>query len=730
MKLIKAISIVTAVIVCLAYPASLFAKYEYALSAGKGCVFCHADNNGGPLKDTGLAYIKNGYKYPIPANLMQNTHGSFYKFIRFLLGYLHIIAAVLLGGAIFYVHVFIGPSQLTSGIPKNERKLGLVCLATLAVTGVFLTCDRIGSPRHFFDNTFGIILFIKIMLFVLMITLAVIAVTYIHRRMKEDFESKKSGGKGAQGGEITRADLSKYNGEDGRPAYVLCNNVVFDVSGSAKWKGGRHFGKHSAGTDLTEALKGAPHDAAVLERVKRVGEIAGGSPDAPEEMPFARRIFVKMAFTNFIIVFLIFMCVAMWHWGCSFTDWDKSSVNTLARGSDCAECHSSMNPVIYKDWKDGVHAKADVDCYKCHKSSKKETVSADHLQYDSREISAVVSPLTCAGCHSKEYNEYARSKHANTTAIMQKVDKWIQFGVNNSVERTSGCYACHGTEVVIKDGKPVQGTWPNVGVGRRNPDGSLGSCTSCHTRHIFSAAEARKPEACGQCHLGPDHPQIEIYNESKHGAIYSAQGRSWNWSTDDGKWKAGRDYRAPTCSACHMSGTDDVSVTHDTTERLSWELQSPLTIRPSEFKAWPAGTDWQKERDKMKAVCMQCHSQTWTDDHYNNLDRVVSNYNETYYKPVETVMNSLYSSGLAGKSSYFDDVIEWEFYEFWHHEGRRARMGAAMMAPDYSWWHGFYELKHRYVSIMKEADRMRASGRGNMYYNIPGRFNEKDAGEN
>jgi len=25
----------------------------------------------------------------------------------------------------------------------------------------------------------------------------------------------------------------------------------------------------------------------------------------------------------------------------------------------------------------------------------------------------------------------------------------------------------------------------------------------------------------------------------------------------------------------------------------------------------------------------------------------------------------------------------------WHHEGRRARMGTAMMGPDYAWWHGF-----------------------------------------
>jgi hypothetical protein len=79
----------------------------------------------------------------------------------------------------------------------------------------------------------------------------------------------------------------------------------------------------------------------------------------------------------------------------------------------------------------------------------------------------------------------------------------------------------HGDQAIDENGKIDPATWPNAGVGRLNLDGSKGSCTSCHTRHRFSVAEARKPEACDQCHLGPDHPQIEIYEESKHGTIYT-----------------------------------------------------------------------------------------------------------------------------------------------------------------------------------------------------------------
>jgi len=279
--------------------------------------------------------------------------------------------------------------------------------------------------------------------------------------------------------------------------------------------------------------------------------------------------------------------------------------------------------------------------------------------------------------------------------------------------------------VEFVDGRPLSGTWPNVGVGRKNPDGTLGSCSSCHTRHRFSVVEARKPEACDQCHLGPDHPQIEIYNESKHGTIYHAEGDYWNWAPDDGQWRAGRDFRAPTCAACHMSATDTVAHTHDVTERLSWETQAPLTVRPSEFKPFPAETDWGIERKKMKGVCLQCHSQVWTDEHFANLDRAVTNYNENYFKPIKTVIDSLYEDGFLSAQKYFDEDLEWEFYELWHHEGRRARMGAAMMAPDYAWWHGFYELKHRFNHILKEAADLREKGTGHIHTKFPGKYQKE-----
>jgi hydroxylamine dehydrogenase len=124
----------------------------------------------------------------------------------------------------------------------------------------------------------------------------------------------------------------------------------------------------------------------------------------------------------------------------------------------------------------------------------------------------------------------------------------------------------------------------------------------------------------------------------------------------------------------------------------------------------------------MLGVCSQCHSAEWATGHFDNLDRVVADYNETYFEPIQRVFSRLYDEGLLSPEPYFDEKLEWEFYEFWHHEGRRARMGAAMMAPDYAWWHGFYELKHRYVAFMEEADRLRRTRERKPYEQFPGRL--------
>ena len=401
----------------------------------------------------------------------------------------------------------------------------------------------------------------------------------------------------------------------------------------------------------------------------------------------------------------------------------------------CVECHRVTTPGLFADWAKSEHADSNISCIDCHLVQDGDVDEAKkHAQYYNRQdmpygeqkyfapVASIVTPKDCSRCHPDEVTQYSKSKHANTIEIIWKIDPWLNKGMNSDNERKVGCLNCHGTVIKIDDEGVIDpDTWPNAGVGRVNLDGSLGSCTSCHTRHRFSTAEARRPEACDQCHMGPDHPQIEIFEEFKHGTMYHAYQDEYNFDAAPGTWTPGVDYRAPTCAACHMSGAGKVLTTHDVTERLSWETQAPLTVRPSEFKPFPAKTDWKTERDKMKQICLNCHSISWTDAHYAGLDKAVEEYNEGYFKPAKAKLDELYGKGLLDKTKFFDEHLELQFYELWHHEGRRARMGVMMMAPDYAWWHGFYECKHRFNQFMEEAMHLEKTGeKAYVYPTFPG----------
>ncbi len=76
--------------------------------------------------------------------------------------------------------------------------------------------------------------------------------------------------------ELTLAELAKYNGKDGQPAYVAVDGVIYDVSAYPKWKNGEHNG-YSAGNDLTEIIKTkSPHGVAKLKGVPVVGKLIDG----------------------------------------------------------------------------------------------------------------------------------------------------------------------------------------------------------------------------------------------------------------------------------------------------------------------------------------------------------------------------------------------------------------------------------------------------------------------
>ena len=78
---------------------------------------------------------------------------------------------------------------------------------------------------------------------------------------------------------LTAAELSYYDGQDGRRAYVAVEGVIYDVTQSRLWRGGTHdpsHGEASAGRDLTEVIQHSPHGTQHLKDFPVVGRLTKG----------------------------------------------------------------------------------------------------------------------------------------------------------------------------------------------------------------------------------------------------------------------------------------------------------------------------------------------------------------------------------------------------------------------------------------------------------------------
>ena len=393
----------------------------------------------------------------------------------------------------------------------------------------------------------------------------------------------------------------------------------------------------------------------------------------------------------------------------------KEKIIVSKDNRNCVECHSEAGNArsAVAQWKESRHAVKGVGCLECHGAEESDVDQYEHYKHI---IATIVSPKDCSKCHQKEYDQFQRSHHAQAGKILGSLDNVLAEVVEGNkfgnAAAVSGCWQCHGSKVTFlkesdgtilkdKNGIPVidPKTWPNTGIGRINPDGSLGSCAACHNRHYFSVAQAREPDDCGKCHLGPDHPQYEIYRESKHGINFIAHKDEMNLTVKP--WVVGEDYiSAPTCATCHMSATPNQDITHDVGERISWTLRPPISekIDAKDVKAGIETIPWAQRRSNMQDVCHQCHSKQYVSDFYTQYDSLVTLYNEKFGAPATRLFKKLRSTGLITADINFDDKIEWTYFFLWHHEGRRARMGASMMGPDYTQWHGMYEVANNFYS--------------------------------
>ena len=386
----------------------------------------------------------------------------------------------------------------------------------------------------------------------------------------------------------------------------------------------------------------------------------------------------------------------------------KGFTHLSKESATCVSCHKEKSQGLYQQWGESSHFGANVGCYECHRAKPGEPDAITHKDF---VISVLVTPKDCAQCHQREVEEFDASHHASAGQILGSLDNVLAEVVagaktfnGHSPDVVSGCAQCHGSKIQVNsDGSLDAATWPNSGIGRINPDGSKGSCAACHSRHSFSSAQARHPDTCGKCHLGPDHPQKEIYESSKHGISFFANIDRMH--LDSPKWVVGEDYSAaPTCATCHMSATRNQPISHDIGARISWNLRAPVS-RKIDAQAIAKGKKvkpWLERRKDMKDVCTACHARNFSDNFYEQLDAFVGLYNDKFAIPGASLIALMRTEKLLTPTA-FDEKLEWIWFELWHHEGRRARHGAAMMGPDFAHWHGMYEVsKHFYMELVPE----------------------------
>ncbi|MGC9335575.1 MAG: multiheme c-type cytochrome [Anaerolineae bacterium] len=358
-------------------------------------------------------------------------------------------------------------------------------------------------------------------------------------------------------------------------------------------------------------------------------------------------------------------------------------IDALATSNDdCVVCHRDTTPGIVQQYGYSTMAAADVACGDCH------VVPADYpgaVEHEGTYVLGSPTPARCEQCHTQEVAQFNQSRHGLPSYVamvgvdalsgaLKSLYESIPEAAEGPDQARNALYQIEGPAVTRFACEACHN------IGQPLADGSVGQCQKCHLRHEFSLEQVRKPETCNACHIGPDHPQWEIYQESPHGIAYATGGERWHWSAEPGTLTT-REMPAATCAICHISGFGGSATTHDVGERLSWYLFSPVSkLRPA----------WEDNRERMQNVCRECHNEQFIAALYTDADALVEAING-WVGEGGAILGQLKGHGLLTDVP-FDEPVDFTYFELWHHWGRTAKFGAWMQGPDYTQWHGAYEM--------------------------------------
>ena len=283
------------------------ATEEYAEKTGKSCGYCHlGSSGGGELTKAGENYLQDLIE-ETETDITKKNRKAVSFYIRFLAGFLHVIMGFFWFGTILYVHIILKPAYAVHGLPRGEVRLGLFSMLVMGITGTILTLYRIPSLSSLFESRFGILLVIKMALFLIMVCAALFVVFFLGPRLKHTARIDRT----PTTGDLSADELAEFDGAEDRQAIVGYMGKLYDMTQSALWKDGAHFGRHKAGEDLTDMLNQAPHGEDKIFRMPLVGKLTPSQEKKPDT---PKKIFYFMAYLNLIIVLLIIAILALWKW--------------------------------------------------------------------------------------------------------------------------------------------------------------------------------------------------------------------------------------------------------------------------------------------------------------------------------------------------------------------------------------------------------------------------------
>ncbi len=397
---------------------------------------------------------------------------------------------------------------------------------------------------------------------------------------------------------------------------------------------------------------------------------------------------------------------------------------------DCLKCHidQGITGSAIRDWQLSKHFEGGVGCATCHVPAEDAlaVIKGMATSCEDTRVRRAVSPRNCSACHVDQSAQFSNGKHAVAWTAMMAMPTTAEQP-KALIEGEKGCGGCHR-------------------IGRDE-----GKCDSCHTRHLFSTAEARRPEACMTCHMGFDHPQWEMYSTSKHGAIYATEGSNWDWNTPLGEWfkeptKASPNRpRAPVCSTCHMPAGDHTVQTawgflalrlpEKDEEWMGYRQKILMALGVLTADGQPTARldvvkvgkvarlsmeEWQADRDRVLNVCVNCHAKSFAEQNLAAADSIIKESDKLMAEAID-IVEGLYGDGIIERPKdrpphpdllRFYEVqypIEQKLYVMFLEHRMRSFQGAFHMNPDYQHWYGWAEMKRDLAEIRHEAEELRAS---------------------